>query len=329
MIRIWPWVWPAICSLRLEPWNWYSLDIVDQSSHESSLKDAVVRTELACRGCRYNLYGLSADSRCPECGLDISETVIHTVDPAASRLPKITNPRAVGNGLFWLLISLAIATLLLIARPVALRLDALDKSGVQDYLAYAPTYLPIAAGVVILLGLFAAMMFIPRNSNEHDAAIRRDIRVLMTGMIGLSVFCMVLSWLESMPVTSWIVSLTYIALMVSAIVILFGLKGILRAVGQRSRVYRTARGGRQGIRAMIGAMLAAIAGQLATIVVVQGSFPRFEAMAIVVTWMSVLMLLIGLGYLVVNGWWIRKSLCKPPPKLRTILSPRSEWDARD
>jgi len=305
------------------------LDIVDQSGQESSLKDAVVRTELACRGCRYNLYGLAADSRCPECGLDISQTVLHTIDPAASNLPKISNPSAVGNGLLWLLISLAIATLLLIARPIALRLDALDKTGLQDYSALTPKYLPLAAGVVILLGLFAAVQFMPKKGNEHDVSIRRDLRVLITGMIALSVFCSVSSCLELIPITSWIKSLAHISLMVCAIVILFGIKGILRAVGQRSREYRTAQGGRQGIRAMIGAMFGAIAGELARIIVVQlGSFPTIEAMAIVVTYMSVLMLLIGLGYLVVNGWWIRKALCKPPPRISMILSSRSDWEAR-
>lgn len=302
---------------------------MDQSGQESSLKDAVVRTELTCRGCRYNLYGLAAIGKCPECGLDISETIIHTIDPAASRLPKITNPSAVGNGLLWLLISLAIATLLLIARPVALRLDALDKTGVRDYSTFAPKYLPIAAGIVILFGLFAAMRFIPKNGNEHDGTIRKDIRLLMTGMIGLSIFCFVSGGLQWILVTSWIISLAHIALMVCAIIILLGLKGILRAVGLRSREYRTARGGRQGIRAMIGATLAAIAGVLVRCGAERlGSFPRIETMAMVTTWMSVLMLLIGLLYLVVNGWWIRKALCKPPPKISMILSSREDWDAR-
>ena len=305
------------------------MDIVDQSSQESSLKDAVVRTELLCRGCRYNLYGLVASSKCPECGLDISETIIHTIDPAASRLPKITNPRAVGNGLLWLLVSLAIATLLLVARPIALRLDALDKTGVRDYCTIAPKYLPITAGIVVLLGLFASVRFIPKNGNEHDGTIRRDIRVLMTGLVGLSIFCFVTGGLQWILVTNWIINLAHIALMVCAIIILLGLKGILRAVGQRSREYRTARGGRQGIKAMIVAMLAAIAGVLVRSVVERlGSFPRIETMAMVTTWMSVLMLLIGLLYLVVNGWWIRQALCKPPPKISMILSSREDWDDR-
>ena len=42
-------------------------------------------------------------------------------------------------------------------------------------------------------------------------------------------------------------------------------------------------------------------------------------MGMVVTWISTLMLLIGLAYLVVNGWWIRRALCRPPPVLDEIL----------
>lgn len=317
-----------LSSLRSE--ELLQLVIVDQSGQESSLNDAVVRMELVCRGCRYNLYGLAASGKCPECGLDISETIIHTVDPASSHLPKITNPKAVGNGFFWLLVCLFIASLILIARPLALRFDALDKTGVRNYSVHTSPGLSIVAAVVILLGLVAAARFIPKKGNETSGVIRRDIRLLMMGMIGLGVFSLVSSWLGWMFVASWITSLSRIALMISAIIILFGLKGILKAIGQRSREYRTARGGRQGIRAMMAAMFAAITGEtIKAVAVGLGRFSTVETLAMVVTWMSVLMLLIGLVYLIVNGWWIRKALCKPPPKLRTILSPRADWDVRD
>ena len=42
----------------------------------------------------------------------------------------------------------------------------------------------------------------------------------------------------------------------------------------------------------------------------------------VVLWMSTLMVVIGLGYLVLNAWWIRRTLCRPPPPLDELLMPK-------
>ncbi len=41
----------------------------------------------------------------------------------------------------------------------------------------------------------------------------------------------------------------------------------------------------------------------------------------VISSISAFMLLIGLFYLVVNAWWIRRSLRRPPPSLDQILGP--------
>jgi hypothetical protein len=46
----------------------------------------------------------------------------------------------------------------------------------------------------------------------------------------------------------------------------------------------------------------------------------------VVVWITTLMLLIGMLYLVVNTWWIRRSLRKPPPPLDELLLPKLPGD---
>src|SRR5438477_2160642 len=72
----------------------------EESPLEAEWSHATVITPIHCRQCGYYLRGLRADSRCPECGLEIWQSVLHTVDPAASRLPMLRNPRAVGDGIF-------------------------------------------------------------------------------------------------------------------------------------------------------------------------------------------------------------------------------------
>ena len=306
-----------MATLRLS--NPVQLSIVNAPSQPQSLAGAVGCSPLHCRGCGYNLYGLSAEGRCPECGLEVWETVVHTVDPAASRLPKLRNPRAVGNGLFWLTLSLFVAALILVARPVARGLDAL--TGFRDISAWTPPYLALVAGVVVLAGLIAVGSFAPPEGQRPHGSIGRDIRLLVAGMIAWALLIIIQPGLLRMPVPAWGCGLIRIAAAFGAMVGLFGLDGILRAIGQRSREFRTARGGRQGVLAMIGALAGVVLGELMGMGSAMSSRAGvgLATMGMVVRWISTLMLLIGLAYLVVNGWWIRRALCRPPPALDEIL----------
>jgi hypothetical protein len=301
--------------------NPVQLSIVNAPSQPQSLAGAVVCSPLHCRGCGYNLYGLSAEGRCPECGLEIWETVLHTVDPAASRLPKLRNPRAVGNGLFWLTLSLFVAALILVARPVARRLDTLDPTGLRDISAWIPPYLALVAGVVVLAGLRAVGSFAPPKGQPLYGSIGRDIRLLVAGMIVWVLLISIQVGLEYKAVPAWGLSLARIGAVFGAMVGLFGLDGILRAIGQRSREFRTARGGRQGVLAMIGALAGVVFGEAMGmgLAISSRAGGGLATMGMVVTSISTLMLLIGLAYLVVNGWWIRRALCRPPPALDEIL----------
>ncbi len=73
---------------------------------------------------------------------------------------------------------------------------------------------------------------------------------------------------------------------------------------------------------MIGALAGVVLGELLGMGPAMSSRTGGGLLAtigMVVTWISTLMLLIGLAYLVVNGWWIRRALCRPPPALDEIL----------
>ncbi len=297
------------------------MTIVNGPGQPHDLAGAVVCSELYCRGCGYNLYRLSAEGRCPECGLEVWETVLHTVDPAASRLPKLRNPRAVGNGLFWLTLSLLVAAVILMARPVARRLDTLDPTGLRDISAWTPPYLALVAAVVVLVGLIAVGSFAPPKGQPLHGSIGRDIRLLVAGMIVWVLLIIIQVGLESKAVPAWGLGLARIAATFGAMVGLIGLDGILRAIGQRSREFRTARGGRQGVLAMIGALAGVVLGELMGMgsALSSRAWGGLATIGMRVTWASTLMLLIGLAYLVVNGWWIRRALCRPPPALDEIL----------
>lgn len=280
----------------------------------------IVAAPVHCRRCGYNLFGLRADGVCPECGLETWASIVHTVDPSASRLPRLRNPDAIGNALLWLMTCFALAALLLVLRPLAVRLDALDRSGLRNLAAWTPHQLSLLAGIVVLAALRGLFWLVPHTSSDSTGPVWRDIWLLGCGLGAWSVLAISAATLELMGVAGGLIGALQMAMAAAAIVALLGLRGILGLIGMRSREYRTARGGRQSIQAMIAAIVGLAVGQALHLMAPAASAPRgLHTLGTVLTGISVLMLLIGLSYLVVNAWWIRRSLRSPAPGWEQIL----------
>jgi hypothetical protein len=273
-----------------------------------------------CRQCGYNLYGLRAGGACPECGLEVWETILHTVDPAASRLPKLHNPAAVGNALLWLIVCMVVGAVLLIARPIALGIDALDESGLRNLAAWTPGFLPLAASLLALAGLWSVWQLAPPRGEEPSGAVCRDVWLLGAGLVLWALLVPVIAWAESSAASWWIGDAAWLVLAGVAVVGLAGLRGVLETIGLRSRLYRTARTGRQGIQGMVAAILGTALGHAVHLIAAAAGGLRYlETLGTVIVIVSVLMLVVGLVYLVVNAWWIRRALHCPPPAMDEIL----------
>ncbi len=291
-----------------------------EGPRESGATRGVVAAPLYCRRCGYNLFGLKADGSCPECGLEVWETILHTVDPAASHLPKLRNPAAVGNALLWLVICMVAAVLLLAVRPVAVWIDDLDKSGVRDLSVWTPVELAFGSGLAALAALWSVWRFGPPRGADAGGAVRRGVGLLGAGLLGWTVLAIAATGLEVAGAPGWQVIAVRLALAGTGIVALLGLRDVLGVIGLRSRSYRTARGGRQGLLAMVAALAGVAAGQGVNLIAYAAGGARYLAtMGTVVIAISTLMLLIGLVYLAVNAWWIRRSLLRPPPRWDEIL----------
>jgi hypothetical protein len=257
---------------------------------------------------------------CPECGLEIWETILHTVDPAASRLPRLHNPAAVGNALLWLVISMVIGALLMVARPIALGIDGLDKTNLRHTAAWTPEFLPFAAGLFGLVGLWSVWRLAPPRREEPTGAVWRDVRRLAAGLLLWVVLVTVVGWMQMSGSQWWLGDLAWLAVAVAAIVGLSGLRGVLETIGLRSRLYRTARGGRQGTQALVAAILGTAAGHGLHLLTAAKGLPGYwYTLGTVIVSVSTLMLVIGLVYLLVNAWWIRRALRRPPPRWDEVL----------
>lgn len=280
--------------------------------------EGVIAAPVYCRRCGYNLYGLFADGACPECGLDTWETIIHTVDPAASRLPKLRNAQAVGGALLWLTICLLVGAVLVVVPPLAIWLEDLDPRGLIDLAAWARPEFAAGSAIAAIVGLWSAWRLAPPIGEEANAAVWREVWFLAGGLAGWGVLAATMAGLRS--ASALVAGLLWLGLAAAAIVTLLGLRGVLRTIGFRSREYRTARGGRQGIRAMVAAIIGIAAAQALNLVLGEYFGVRYlEDVWGAVTAIGTLMVIVGLAYLVMNAWWIRRSLRCPPPTLEEIL----------
>ena len=61
--------------------------------------------------CRYDLRGLAADARCPECGLEAIESIAARVDPVIAALPPLPRPRIAAWTLLAFVLAITVAVL--------------------------------------------------------------------------------------------------------------------------------------------------------------------------------------------------------------------------
>lgn len=292
-----------------------------------------VRPGVHCQRCGYELRGLSADGRCPECGLDIWFTIQHLIDPTASRLPKLREPVGVGNAMFWLMLCALVAGAVLAGHALGVLAHLRPRAYAQLGGFTLPHDLLFVASMAGIAAMWSVFRFMPpRGNDESDIAVRRDVRLLAAGLLAFAATALVQWVLErawtgaGLPASDFSIlsgrATARIALALSAVPGFIGIDGILRTIGRRSREYRRARGARQGSRPMIAACLGVAIGNLIRLVGL--SVPggaSLAALGAVLSWVSALMVLIGLLYLVVNAWWIRRALRRPPPPIDEVLAP--------
>jgi hypothetical protein len=285
-------------------------------STQTDLERTLIAAEVRCARCGYNLRGLSPLSVCPECGHDIWATVQRVTDPAASRLPKLSNPRAVAWSILWVMLCASLAALLLAFGPVRDELR-LAHTG---FLATPTDMLALAACAATVAALPGVLILAPPRRKERGRTIWVRIWLLAIGLSAWAACNYGWSTIVTRPHAPTLGALIRLAMYASWVLALLGIDGILKAIGQRSRAYRTARGGRQSAQGMIAASATIALGTvMQTLAQLQYGPATMETYGKVLVWASALMLLIGIVYMLINTLWIFRSLIAPPPPLHSIL----------
>jgi len=290
---------------------------------------AEVSESLNCRTCGYDLRGLRADGKCPECGLHIWATVLSTVDPAASRLPSLRNPKAVGNALLVLSVCVLAGALLTVAPAVQSVVGAWELAPAKQIARWIPAFhwtLAIGLGVC---GLWAVWTLAPPSGSEPQGAVWKDLWRIGAGLVGWLAFGSL--WQHLAETSGRLSAAQHLVLHAAvagfAVYGLFGLRGVLDIIGRRSREYWRSQTSRQSLD-LISVAITLGAAATAAVTVRRWFIPYAPQNDVVITlsgvvlWMSTLMVMIGLVYLVLNAGWIRRSLHRPPPPLDEVLMPK-------
>lgn len=284
-------------------------------------RHAVLRRSLHCIRCRYQLRGLSLVRGCPECGLLVERTVETIIDPEASDLPALRNPRAVGIGLLGLTTSMAMAAGLLVARPLLSRIELAADVRLGRWSDLVPPAAPWAAACMLGLGIWCTLLLSPPRGQAPVAIAARAVIGVRVGLLIAALGAVVMAVLDARPPLEGVEQAVVGLVGAAAIWTLLSLRSIRSVIGERSRQYRTGGTSRQGLREMAIAIVGVLAGELIATLArgPEGAPIAFIGAAISVV--SVLMLLVGFGYLVVNAAWILRALVKPPPTLADLIRP--------
>ncbi len=299
------------------------------------LAHATVVVTVKCRRCGYDVRGQRVDGRCPECGEPVYPSVIARLDPDASRLPVLRDPQRVGSGLTWIVASVLAAIMLSRIRPMALWIDSLDPTSTDRLASLVPPAFFLAAPLALLGALWGIHQLMPANNSDEahhasNAAVRRDLGLMRVGIIASAIGVTIITWPGLRVGTSTpdmiLLLITHVAVSAAAILTLIGLHRVLRAVGRRSRSYRRARGNRQGVNALVAAILSVLFGRMFEFItpavpLFGAAWREWRSIGAAIVTIGYVMLVIGLVYLLVNVLWIRRALREAPPTLDEILMP--------
>jgi len=281
---------------------------------------SIVSTSIHCQQCGYDLKGLAAATRCPECGLEVLETLTQLVDPEASRLPRLRDPRGTAIGLLGLACTHLVVCVIIVLPRVLPLVQPNRRSVIADLEAIV--HPRIVASAIAGLGLIWLWYLARGPADEPSTGARQSVRLMLAGQVGWALTAWLPALVEPIAPGDRVIPAMLESVAVPfAIMSLVGLRGVLDIVGHRSRAYRTAQGGKQGVSSLIAALASGAVANFLNGLAVHYRLEWLELVTNLLFAASTLLLVIGLGYLVVNCIWINRSLRRPPPRLDEILAP--------
>jgi hypothetical protein len=292
----------------------------------------ILRRSISCPTCAYDLNGLEISGQCPECRSPVRDAVSAVIDPYGSSLPPLANPRLAGNALIFFSACAVVACLGLwlpwgsdpYAGGALGQLDGFETGLLAPMMSSG---LLLLAAAAMLGGVWVAVVLRPRDVLDEGPRVRRylwtigiacTIGAILTGVVAVQWSGLVDNVLPTSPMGVYLT--LQLPLLICCAAALLGFRGVLIHIGERCRIFREGGRSRQRIADLLAAIgVIAVGFGIAQMGLSWNSLP-LQVIGRITVILCGLMLLLGLGYLHYNTWWIRKAILDPPPSLEELLT---------
>lgn len=282
---------------------------------------ATVTANLRCTRCSYELRGMPALGRCPECGAAVAASLAVSVDPQLRAMAALRHPALVATALVAGCAAPLACVALQLGGPMLALVDLLtNRSSVIT--------LRVRLWSWVLSALVLAVAVITSHALwwSREASLRAEMGRWRFWML-LGAWLWMLSTLAAawalwqpqhlsdavraaLPWAGTAIQLPGMAMMLS------GLSVLLAITGRRSQAYREAGAARQSVKLLnLNAALLVVCSIASP--VLHGSLQWHMLGYISDTAVLALagLLLFGSAYLMANGWWIGRALVLPPMQM--------------
>lgn len=232
------------------------------------MQHAAVAVDLPCVNCGYNLRGLGIITVCPECGVQVRQSLLFVVDPSRSHLKPLSEPSRLGRALVLITISLFFAVMVLWAPYIVALSDEVRNLG-GGVLREWPRWSPVLAGGLALMAFALVPPLKKPTDEEPSAEYAKGYRMFRLGLISWALLLAFLGAVDEMWPQWWMKPMFQgapesggayrhvlrIALDVSAIMIVTGVRPVVRFLALRSLNHRVGQISRQGFLALTVALI--------------------------------------------------------------------------
>ncbi|NBX24575.1 MAG: hypothetical protein EBQ99_00745 [Planctomycetes bacterium] len=287
-----------------------------------------VERSLSCLRCRYQLRGLEALGRCPECGLPIVTSLAASTDPGQRAAAALRHPTRVALLVLMLGITELVCVVVQLAAPLLATTSML--TGMSEGFSHRLRFWGWAISAVVLA---AAALATPVCTGPGEAPLRAEMgrwrSLLLVGLWAWSLAAAGAAvaadqapflpdiWRSALPWIGLATQLPGMAVALAAFAVLVGI------AGRRSQTFSEAQAVRTSLRVINTVAAMAVVASLAGFWL-RNRDSDWQAITSGILLASSLalgaVLLLVSAYLASHAWLVARGLMKPAPRLEEVLS---------